>query len=166
MRRGALAIALALCLSPVLAQASNVQSVLSGAELRGKATFRFVGLPLYEAQLFTKGGTRLDWNTDFGLELTYLRDLTQFDLVEGTLREFKRTGSALPLQGQLESCFDDVRKGDRYLAVSDGQNKIGFWRNDKRVCTLSHPQIKARFMAIFLGENTRSQSFTRKLKGE
>lgn len=153
-------------LVPLSAQASTVKSALPGAELRGAATFRYVGFPLYEAQLFTKSGAPLDWNKDFGLELKYMRNLTEYDLVEGTMRELKRTGAALPLRGQLEQCFDDVRKGDRYFAVSKGQDQIGFWHNGKRVCTLSHPQIKTRFMAIFLGENTRSKSFTRKLKGE
>lgn len=153
-------------LAPLSAQASTVKSALPSAELRGAATFRFVGFPLYEARLFTKSGAPLDWNKDFGLELKYMRNLTEYDLVEGIMRELKRTGAALPLRGQLEQCFDDVRKGDLYFAVSNGQDQIGFWHNGKRVCTLSHPQIKTRFMAIFLGENTRSKSFTRKLKGE
>jgi len=153
-------------LVPLSAQASTVKSALPGAELRGAATFRFVGFPLYEARLFTKSGAPLDWNKDFGLELKYMRNQTVYDLVEGTMRELKRTGAALPLRGLLEQCFDDVRKGDRYIAVSNGQDQIGFWHNGKRVCTMSHPQIKTRFMAIFLGENTRSRSFTRKLKGE
>lgn len=156
----------AVCVLPLSAQASTVHSVLPGAELRGIAVFHFFGFPLYEARLFTKSGAALDWKQDFGLELKYLRNLTEYDLVEGTMREFKRTGAVLPLQGQLEQCFDDVRKGDRYLAVSNGQDQIGFWHNGKRVCSLSYPQIKSRFMEIFVGENTRSKPFTRKLKGE
>lgn len=150
----------------VSAQASTIKSALPGAELRGTAIFRYVGFPLYEAQLFTKSGAPLDWSKDFGLELKYLRNLTEFDLVEGTMREFSRTGVAPPVRGQLEQCFRDVLKGDRYVAISNGPNQIGFWHNGKRVCTLSHPKIKSRFMSIFLGDNTRSKSFTRKLKGE
>lgn len=149
-----------------VAQASPIQSALPDAELRGAATYRFVGLPLYEARLYTSGGAPLDWNRDFGLELKYLRNLSANDLVEGTLREFGRTGGALPVRIQLEQCFDDVRKGDSYLAVSEGQDGIGFWLNGKQTCQLSHPQIKTRFMALFLGDNTRSKTFTRKLKGE
>ncbi|MDQ2091334.1 hypothetical protein [Marimonas arenosa] len=156
------------CLLFVSAQAhaSAVKSALSGAELRGAATFRYVGFPLYEARLFTPGGTPLDWSRDFGLELTYLRTLTAYDLVEGTMRELQRIGAPLPVRDQLERCFADVRKGDRYAAVSNGPDRLDFWRNDKRVCTLSHPRIKTRFMSIFLGDNTRSKSFTRRLKGE
>lgn len=161
-----IALILVLMAGPALVQASPVKSALSGAELRGAATFRFVGLPLYEARLFTKGGAPLDWSTDFGLELKYLRSLSEVDLVEGTMREFKRTGAALPVRDQLQGCFSDVSKGDRYVAVSNGQDKIGFWLNGKPMCTLAYPQIKTRFMAIFLGDNTRSKSFTRRLKGE
>lgn len=151
---------------PLVAQASAIKVALPGAELRGAATFRYIGFPLYEAQLFTQSGDPLDWNTDFALQLKYLRNLTEKDLVEGTMRELNRTGTALPVRAQLETCFRDVRKGDRYVAVSMGADRIGFWLNETQVCTLNHPQIKNRFMAIFLGDNSRSRSFTRKLKGE
>ncbi|WP_068112069.1 hypothetical protein [Tropicimonas marinistellae] len=145
--------------------ATAIGSVLPGASERGAAVYRYLGFPLYEARLFTRGGAPLDWNQDFGLELRYMRNLTQYDLVEGTMRELTRTGGALPVRGQLEGCFVAVRKGDRYLAVTDGPNRVDFWLNGTRTCTLSHPQITYRFMSIFLGENSRSKSFTRKLRG-
>ncbi|WP_424943644.1 hypothetical protein [Aliiroseovarius crassostreae] len=155
-----------LILIPVSAQANSLQTLLPNAEVRGAATFRFIGFPLYKARLFTKSGAPLDWNADFALELQYQRNLTQYDLVEGTMRELARLGPALPVRDQLNTCFKNVRKGDRYLAVSRGQNRVAFWLNGTPTCTLSHPKIKARFMGIFLGNNTRSKSFTRKLKGE
>lgn len=157
---------LAILLCPVFAHATPVSSVLPDAELRGQATLRFLGLPLYQARLYTPGGSALDWQKDLALELTYLRRLSQTDLVTSTLRELDRTGAPVPVRDQLVECFEDVGKGDRYLAVSNGPDEILFWRNDRRMCTLSHPQIKQRFMAIFLGENTRSPAFTRKLRGQ
>lgn len=160
------ALALAVLVAPTISQASTAKSVLSAAQVRGEATFRFIGLPIYEARLYTDAGAPLDWNRDFGIELEYMRNLTETDLVESTLKELDRLGSPIPVRAQLTQCFDDVRKGDQYLAVSRGPNKIGFWRNGVRVCTLSHPQIKQRFMAIFVGDDTRSKSFTRQLKGE
>ncbi len=159
-------LAFTLTLLPLLAQASVVRSVLPDAELRGTATFRFIGLPIYQARLYTRSGERLNWNEDFGLELTYMRNLTEYDLVESTMREFKRTGSVPPVRDQLKRCYKDVRTGDRYTAVSQGPDRVNLWLNGTRICTLSHPQIKARFMGIFLGDNTRSGSFTRKLRGE
>jgi hypothetical protein len=153
-------------MTSLAAQANTVEAVLPDADLRGTATFRFIGWPIYQASLFTKSGAPLDWDADFGLELQYMRNLTESDLVEGTMREFTRLGSAVPVRAQLQTCFEDVRKGDRYVAVSKGQNRIAFWLNGRPTCTLSHPDIKSHFMGIFLGDNTRSRSFTRKLKGE
>lgn len=150
---------------PALSQSKTVSGALPGAEVRGAATFRFLGLPLYKAKLFTIGGAPLDWGKDFAIELTYQRNLSQNDLVEGTLRELKRIGGALPIEAKLQACFKAVAKGDRYLAISAGQNAIGFWRNGKRTCTLKHANIKSRFMGIFVGPNTRSKSFTNALKG-
>ena len=164
MLRAALLFAIFASSAPV--GATPIESALSGASKRGEATYRYLGLPLYEATLYTAGGQPFDWNKEFGLELRYRRNLTQYDLVEGTMRELDRTGSPLPVRQQLEGCFSSVSKGDRYLAVTDGPNRIGFWRNGQRTCNLSHPQIKYRFMGIFLGENSRSSSFTRRLRGQ
>lgn len=155
-----------LLLLPFIAQANTVESLLPNAKMKGTATFGFAGFPLYQARLFTSNGAALDWNKDFALELKYLRNVSKKDLVESSMREFARLGSFLPVQDQLQVCFDDVRKGDRYTAMSQGQDKVIFWLNEKRTCTLEHPEIKLRFMRIFLGDNTRSKSFTRKLKGE
>lgn len=157
---------LCLLVGPNVALASPIATELEDAKLRGTATLRYLGFSLYQARLYTRGGEPLDWQQDFGIELTYLRGLSKNELVTSTLQEMARTGSPVAVKEQLTVCFNDVEKGDRYLAVSDGPNRIGFWRNGQRTCTLSHPQIKTRFMAIFLGDNTRSKSFTRKLMGQ
>lgn len=153
-------------LMPALGQASTIPNVLPGAEPRGEAIFRLFGFPLYKARLFTETGAPLNWDRDFALDLTYMRELSRRDLTESTMRELERIGGAIPIRDQLNRCYANVRSGNRFAAVSQGQNKIAFWLNGTRTCTLSHPQIKSRFMAIFLGDNTRSRSFTRKLKGE
>lgn len=155
-----------LCLVPPAGIAATMPTALTGTEQRGQATFRYLGLQVYEARLFTEGGGPLDWSQDFGLELTYQRKLSQNDLVEATLREMKRMGNVPPIRAQLERCYQGVRPGDRYLAVSKGPDQVSFWRNDRAVCTLSQKGIKTHFMAIFLSENSRSPRFTRALLGQ
>ncbi len=145
--------------------ASPVSGILNDAELRGSATFRYLGFPIYDAQLFTQGGAPLNWGKDFGLELRYRRNLSKKALVNSTLDEMQRIGRAAPVRNQLDACFGAVSKGDRYLAISQGPNKVGFWLNGRKVCTLSYPGIKRSFMSIFLGDNTRSAAFTRSLRG-
>lgn len=158
---------LTLCLLAVPAGgfASPVQSLLPGAEQRGAATFRFLGLPVYQARLFTRGAAPLDWSQDFGIELTYQRRLSQDDLVEATLREMRRLGYSAPGRTQFEACFKGVSPGDRYLAVSQGPDRVRFLRNGRTACTLNQAGIKRSFMSIFVGENTRSDRFTRALLG-
>lgn len=162
LRRGFL---LALLIAPGWLGAANIGAVLPGAELRGTAVFRFLGVPLYEARLYTPGGQPFDWRQEFALELRYRKRLSQRDLIESTLVEMDRLGAAPPVRGQLQRCFQDVARGDRYLAVTEGEDAVRFWRNGVPTCTLSHPGIKRDFMSIFLGERTRSRSFTRKLQG-
>lgn len=146
--------------------ASIVSKELNNAQLLGSGTFRFLGLPLYDAKLYTPGGAPFSWNEDFGLELTYRKNLTQKALVNSTLEEIARQGNNAPTRAQLEQCFQAVSKGDTYLAISQGPNAIGFWRNGRKTCTLSYSGAKRGFMSIFLGSNTRSASFTSQLKGQ
>lgn len=155
-----------LCLAPIVAGASQPSNLPRGAEQRGEAAFSFLGFQIYKARLFTQGGRPLDWSQDFGLELTYQRRLSQSDLVEATLREMARMGNALPIRGQLEQCYQPVSPGDSYLAVSDGPDRLTFWRNGIAVCTLTQTDIRTRFMEIFLGEDSRSARFTRALLGQ
>lgn len=150
---------------PAAGSASPVQSLLPGAEQRGAATFRLLGLPVYQARLFTRGGAPLDWAQDFGIELTYQRRLSQADLVGATLREMRRLCHAAPARARFQACFQDVSPGDRYLAVSQGPDRIMFLRNGRTACTLSQPGIKRGFMSIFVGANTRSARFSRALLG-
>ncbi|KIC15985.1 hypothetical protein [Leisingera sp. ANG-Vp] len=154
-----------LCLLAPPVSASQLQSLLPGAEQRGTAVFRLLGLPVYQARLFTKGAAPLDWSQDFGIELIYQRRISQADLTGATLREMRRMGSPVPPEAMLAACFQNVAPGDRYLAVSRGADQIDFLRNGRKTCSLRYPQIKRNFMSIFLGENSRSASFTRGLLG-
>ncbi len=163
-RRAAL-LSLALLLPGGLA-ASPLSDAISDPELRGSATFRFLGLPLYDAKLYTPGGAAFSWNENFGLQLTYRKNLKQKALVESTLEEMARQGNPAPTEVQLQTCFQAVSKGDSYLAIAQGPNSVNFWRNGNKTCTLTNPGITRSFMSIFLGDNTRSASFTQQLKGQ
>ncbi|WP_424831933.1 hypothetical protein [Ruegeria sp.] len=155
-----------LLLAPAGLVASPIPGGLQDPKQLGSSTFRFLGLPLYDATLYTPGGAPFSWTEDFGLKLTYRKTLKQKALVESTLEEMARQGNPTPTQAQLEQCFQAVQKGDSYLAVSQGPNAVGFWRNGKKTCVLSYPGAKRAFMSIFLGNDTRSASFTRQLKGQ
>ncbi|MCF6433577.1 MULTISPECIES: hypothetical protein [unclassified Leisingera] len=158
-------ILLCLLALPAAGAASQLQALLPGAKERGAATFRLLGLPVYQARLFTSDAAPLDWSQDFGIELTYQRSISQADLTGATLREMRRMGNPPPPEAKLAACFQNVAPGDRYLAVSRGPDRVDFLRNGRTTCSLRHPQIKRHFMSIFLGAKSRSASFTRSLLG-
>ncbi|WP_254430572.1 MULTISPECIES: hypothetical protein [unclassified Ruegeria] len=155
-----------LLLAPIGLAASPIPGDLKDPKQLGSATFRFLGLPLYDAKLYTPAGAAFSWDEDFGLQLTYRKNLKQKALVESTLEEITRQGNSAPTQAQLEACFQAVSKGDSYLAVSKGPNEVDFWRNGSKTCSLTYPGAKRSFMSIFLGDNSRSASFTQQLKGQ
>ncbi|WP_170602932.1 hypothetical protein [Ruegeria arenilitoris] len=160
------ALVIVLLLPPAWLAASPLAGALKDAQLRGTSTFRYLGLPIYDAKLFTPRGGPFSWNEDFGLQLTYRKSLKQKALVQSTLDEIERQGNKAPSQTQLEQCFQAVSKGDSYLAISEGPNQVDFWRNGNKTCALSSLGIKRAFMSIFLGDDTRSANFTRQLKGQ
>ncbi len=153
-------------LMPGGAEALPQSASLSDPQLRGTATFRFLGLAMYDARLYTPGGAPFNWSQDFGLELTYRRNIKKKAIVESTLEEMSRQGNPLPIGPELNKCFKGVSNGDKYMAISQGPDQVAFWRNGQKACTIKYPGIKRAFMSVFLGNNTRSASFTRQLKGQ
>lgn len=139
--------------------------VPKGFENFSEAEFRYFGLKLYDAQLFTKDGAAFDWNQDFALEITYARRFSQTALVNSTMEEIARAGRNSPKAEAWFACFRTVRKGHKYLAVTQGADQVDFFLNGQMVCGLKHAGIARSFMGIFLGKNTRSAKFTRALRG-
>ncbi|MDA7965384.1 hypothetical protein [Ruegeria sp.] len=160
-----IAVVLLALLAPAGLAASPLSNHLSDPKLLGSSTFRFLGLPIYDARLYTPGGAPFNWSEDFGLELTYRRNIKKMALIDSTLEEMDRQGNSLPIRSELESCFQTITPGDRYLAISQGPDRVSYWFNGKMACTIAHRGIKRAFMSIFLGDRTRSASFTRQLKG-
>ena len=149
------------------ADTKPVRALIPNAEVRGTAVFRFLGLPIYDARLFTENGAPFAWSENFGLELTYRRTMSGDTIVDATMRELKRLGTQTTpdLRQDLAQCFPSVARGDRFLAIPRGSDQITVWLNDQATCDLTYPDIKYGFLEIFLGDSTRSRSFTQKLQG-
>lgn len=162
----------ALASIPAFVMALNLASPTQGhassgtLEQRGEATFRWLGLPVYDARLFTYGGQALSWQQDFSLELTYQRRLTRENLTSSTQSEMQRLGFKSPAKPVLSGCFGDVKPGDKFYALTQGPDQIRFSLNGSKRCTLRHPDIRTGFMSIFLSQNSRSPGFSRRLKND
>lgn len=146
-----------------------IARVFTDAQLRGEATFRWLGLPLYTARLFTPGGQALAGANPVGLELIYARNITRQSLVNATVSELERLEGSQADHGiigqKLAPCFRDVTDGDRFVATATKANELQVFFNGARTCRISHEKLGARFLNIWLSQNSRSPALSRQLRG-
>jgi hypothetical protein len=69
------------------------------------------------------------------------------------------------IEQKLENCFADVGPNDRFLAVGPAQDSVSLFRNDRRTCNLNHPNIRERFLDIWLSLDSRFPAVSRRLRG-
>ncbi len=152
-----------------IAQGSAVSSVLNQPVSTGTAPFRWLGFKLYDATLYTEGGARFAWSRPAALELDYVRRIPRQKLVNATMDELERLegdrSDRAAIEAALLSCFNDVQPGDRFTATASSANRVDLWFNDAPACTLAFTDIRKRFLSIWLSDQSRSASMTRRLKG-
>lgn len=160
----------ALLLNPASPAAGSSVAGLSQPQKLGAATMRWLGLPIYDATLYTQGSQRFSWSQPIALELRYLRAFPASQLTKSTLDELQRIegpqSDHAALIAKLGKCFRNVSKGDRLTAYSSASSKVSFSFNGGAPCTVSHKGVRERFLGIWLSENSRSAKLTRRLKGQ
>ncbi|MBE1284372.1 MAG: hypothetical protein GJ676_13755 [Rhodobacteraceae bacterium] len=143
---------------------------LQAPTLVNEVTVRWLGLRLYKAALFTESGERFSWSEPMALQLTYLRDFSEPKLTKGTLDELQRIegnrSDHTALMAKLSKCFTDVQAGDRFVAASPRPDTLSMWLNGRKTCTVSEPNIRKRFLGIWLSDQARSASLSRSLRGQ
>lgn len=167
---GVLMLWVAVCAAIAQSVPATVAAVLPGATVRGEATLRFLGVPVYRAALFTANGAAFDWKKPMALRLKYAMSFEAGELVSATRKEMARIEGTQPdhaeIEGKLAPCFRDVVSGDAFVAATAGPDALSFWLNGSQTCTLRHAQIAQRFLSVWLSENSRSPRQSRQLRGE
>ena len=140
------------------------------ADIAGAATVRWLGFRAFDAVLVTPNGAPYDRGKQAALELQYAVSFSQDDLMNSTMAELDRlegTQQDHPtIQQKLRNCFKRVGPEDKFLAIGPQVNRIELFRNGVRTCTVSHANIRARFLDIWLSPNSRFPSLSRKLRGQ
>jgi len=136
----------------------------------GQATLRFFGFEVYTATLHTEGADQFDWDRPLSLRLDYARGFSAEDLLQGTRKELERIEGTRSDQPQmlkkLATCFRAVGDGDHYVAVSTAPDTVEMRLNGARTCRVSHPDLRKRFLGIWLSPNSRSARLSAQLRGE
>ncbi len=160
-----------LCLTVATGRAApaEIEARVQAAKPVGTASFTLFGAELYRAALYTAGGRQYQADQPYGLVLDYKRNIRGGTLISATLREMRRIEGRKDdhktIEAKLNSCFQTVGNGDRYSAIPRGSDAVEFWRNGALRCTLSHPDIRDRIMAIWLSDQARDPALSRQLRG-
>ena len=165
-----LLLALTLFAGPASAQDRVAMAGLPNPEVIGEASLGVIGITAYDARLFTSNGVPFDWAVPMALELDYKRGFSADDLLRGTEAEMRRTmGDSADMPtviALLDDCFLAVENGDSYFAVSLSPDQIDLWRNGTQTCTVNYPDIRKRFLSIWLSDQSRFSTLSRKLRGQ
>lgn len=143
---------------------------LSAPVKLGEATLRVLGQTIYNATLFTEGTAGFSWAQPLSLRLDYDYGFTAEQLLRGTGKELQRIegqrADQSALLQKLAPCFQNVAPGDSYVALSPSSNRVTLRRNGKPTCDVTHPDLRKRFLGIWLSPNSRSARLSRQLRGE
>lgn len=137
----------------------------------GQGEMSWLWFKLYDATLYSQSGRYEPGNYPLALTLTYARDIERSDLLTATAEEWQRLdlGSDVDRQrwiGQLAALWPDVGAGDRLTFYVDEAGLGHFWWHDQPLGTLADPQFSAAFLAIWLADNSRDPTLTRRLRGQ
>ena len=130
---------------------------LSGAHLAGSGTLRFLGLEVYQAQLWVRPGfTPRTWaNQPLALELRYARAFSADAIAKRSLEEMQRqqalTGAQTRhWQAQLAALLPDVAAGDRLAGLYEPGQGVRFLFNGQAHGQIDDPLFARLFFGIWL----------------
>lgn len=162
---------LALAIGPVQADsmAPSALSAIEDVDISATDRVTWLGFRVFDITVFTQGGARYDPVKQAALELRYARRFSKKSLTTATMEELDRLEGTQPdhpeISRKLQSCFSDVGPGDRFLAVGATKDQVTLYRNGAQTCRLDHPNIRARFLDIWLSLDSRFPAVSRRLRG-
>lgn len=155
---------------PALA-AQDCHTEIPSAQLSGSGPYRFLGLHLYDAQLWS---TRLpvSYDNGFALQLTYSLSATRERLASLGLDEMKRVAPAPVPDAQIERwraemlrAFVDVQPGDWLCGVFLPGTGVRFFANGTPTATIADLDFARAFFNIWLDPATRAKTLRAQLLG-
>lgn len=137
--------------------------------VQGQGEMRWFGLRLYQASLWAPHGR---WRADlpYALELRYARDIASGRLVQASIEEMQRLGSADDARlGRwkldLERVFPDVRAGDVIHGVHLPKRGAEFYHQGRLTGRIDDVEFGRAFFAIWLDPRTREPALRASLLG-
>lgn len=163
------ALALTLTATPAWASPAEVARAFPEAQSVGRVPYRVLTFHVFDAELWAERAA-FSWERPFALSLTYQRSISARAIVNRTIAEMTQRGAGTPqsfepLRASLQSCFADVRQGDRITGVSTGPNTARFYYNGVRRCEVQWTGFRRDFFGIWLDARGSHRAMSAQLRG-
>ncbi len=175
---GATALAPLLGAGPVRANAlpmmpMEIGDALPDARLQGGMRFRWFGLHVYDARLWTATPLRADddlASRPYALELAYARRIEGKAIAERSLDEMKRLEAVSPAEAQewlqaMRVAFPDVAPGDRLVGLHRPGRGVQFLHNGRVTGEVGERRFARLFFGIWLSSASREPALRAQLMG-
>jgi len=146
-----------------------IQSLVPKAQVAGDGRLTFFLMDVYDAALFAPQGQFKD-DEPFALQLVYLRDLKGQSIARTSAQEIRRLGftdhqTLIRWEGEMTKIFPDVSNGVSLTGVYTKDRTTVFFKDGKKIGTISDPAFGKWFFSIWLNEKTRAPELRRELLG-
>lgn len=171
-RTAALLLAAALA-CPAHAQESlpaAVATQASGLTVRGTGAFRWLGLEIYTATLWTLGAPP-DFDRPFALTLRYARTIKGSAIAARSVEEIERLGAASPEQlrawgAAMNSLFPEVSKGTTLTGLNVPGKGARFFHDGRPLGEIAGTEFARAFFSIWLDPQSSAPALRSALMGE
>jgi len=151
--------------------AQDCHAEIPAAQFSGSGPYRFLGLHLYDAQLWS-AHLPVSYDNGFALQLTYALSATRERLASLGLDEMKRLAPA-PLpdaqiarwRDEMLRAFMDVQPGDWLCGVFLPGTGVRFYANGTPTATIADLDFAHAFFNIWLDPATRAKTLRAQLLG-
>ncbi len=150
---------------------TNVKAGMPELKLLGGGLLRVLGFQVYNAYLWTPGGSAFDRTNPHALDLQYLRTFSARKLAERSIDEMRGQGigddTVYPKWlTEMERVFVDVKEGDRITGVVTPARTSKFFFNGAFRGEVSDPAFTDAFFGIWLNEKSSQPRMRNQLLGK
>ena len=157
--------------SPVMP--NEIGDALPEARLQGGMRFRWFGLHVYDARLWSATPLRVDddlASRPYALELAYVRRLEGKAIADRSLDEMKRLDTVSPAEAQdwlqaMRMAFPDVAPGDRLVGLHRPGRGVQFLHNGRITGEVGERRFARLFFGIWLSSASREPALRAQLLG-
>lgn len=152
---------------PLLVSLVFFNVVQAEPQMVGQGNMRWLGLHLYEIELYTPTGV-YEEKKPLDLLIRYQLKIDRDKLIAISEKEVDKIGKQWNVEWtkQLESIWPTVNEGDELILSINVQGASNFYYNGQLRGTLIDPLFGESFTAIWLSPDTREGKLRKQLIGE